>query len=136
MRRRMVTLAALMLYGSIGLHNQAFPQSVDTNSAKFVLPWCKGASRMASGESKIPHEMLRDLPGVYLKMGECLGVINTIHTLASTKDIPTICIPNGVNGGQALLVVIDWIEKHPAMIHLDFTLLAFEAFKDTWPCSH
>jgi len=45
-----------------------------------------------------------------------------------------ICHPPQATDGQAMLVVIQYIDAHPARLHESFTLLAIEAMQHAWPC--
>jgi hypothetical protein len=44
------------------------------------------------------------------------------------------CIPQEVTNGQAVRVVVAYIDKHPEHLHESFNLLAILALGEAWPC--
>jgi hypothetical protein len=44
------------------------------------------------------------------------------------------CPPVGANQGQAIRVVIAYIDQRPARMHEPFVALALEALRASWPC--
>lgn len=51
-----------------------------------------------------------------------------------TYDRPKVCAPGAVTKGQALKVVVQYIDQRPARMHEDFMKLAVEALQAAWPC--
>jgi Rap1a immunity proteins len=47
---------------------------------------------------------------------------------------PSACPPKGVTSGQALRVVVTYIDAIPARMHENFKYLAVEALRAAWPC--
>jgi Rap1a immunity proteins len=92
----------------------------DTNSANYYLPGCKGLldNRMTSGVS------------VY-QQGRCGGYVASLVYGVGEQDF---CPPKGVSIGQAVAVVVKYIEARPERMHEDFGKLALEALKEAWPC--
>jgi hypothetical protein len=64
----------------------------------------------------------------YLLQGVCAGI------LIALRDYAGSCAPPGVTTGQAVRVVVQFIDSHPARMHESFTLLAAEALRAAWPC--
>ncbi len=62
--------------------------------------------------------------------GLCSG---TVRTLLSVDVIET-CVPSRSTQGQAVRVVMRYIEARPERQHESFVLLALEAFRAAWPC--
>jgi Rap1a immunity proteins len=51
------------------------------------------------------------------------------------RDRRFICLPKqGLQGGQALLVLTKWLREHPSELHQTVRVVAFQALKDTFPC--
>jgi Ssp1 endopeptidase immunity protein Rap1a len=87
----------------------------DINSANFFLPGCKAF---------IPRLTSRDFEG-----GRCVGFV---HGLLFAVE--NICQPQGATIGQAVAVVIKYIEARPERTHESFGVLAYEALAAAWPC--
>ena len=92
----------------------------DPDSANFYLPGCKGLldNRMTSGVS------------VY-QQGRCGGYV---ASLVYGEGGQEFCPPKGVSIGQAVTVVINYIEARPERMHEQFGDLALEALTAAWPC--
>jgi hypothetical protein len=101
----------------------ALSQSEDHISGNFFLPHCRAF-------------IANRTPNVDLLEGYCAGVV---FGMASIGDLyaPELkhCIPLGVKVGQEVMVVIQYLDANPAMLHLDFRLLVLMAFKAAWPCN-
>jgi hypothetical protein len=63
--------------------------------------------------------------------GLCMGVIGGIFYWAESFEV---CTPEGANWGQALRVVVGYMERNPARLHLSFAELVVEAMREAWPC--
>jgi len=68
-------------------------------------------------------------PTEALDEGICVGMIQGLAYAA-----PRICPPDVYTTGQALRVVVLYIEGKPARLHEDFMALALEALRAAWPC--
>jgi hypothetical protein len=92
----------------------------DTTTANQMLPGCKGLldNRMTSGVS------------VY-QQGRCGGYVASLVYGVGGQEF---CSPKGVSIGQAVAVVIKYIEARPERMHEQFGDLALEALKAAWPC--
>ena len=101
------------------------------------------------------HVYLGDLkdPAARLEEGECIGVVKglTAAALAQGVDLamrqvkgiyrksdpnPLFCIPLNTPNGQAVSVVIKYIDQHPPenTKGSEFALLALRALQQAWPC--
>src|SRR5262249_1814763 len=67
---------------------------------------------------------------VYLS-AMCTGIIRTMFYFGSRLGF---CIPDGTNAGQAIRVVVLYIDQRPARMHERFEDLALEAMQKAWPC--
>jgi Rap1a immunity proteins len=92
----------------------------DTTTANQMLPGCKGLldNSMTSGVS------------VY-QQGRCGGYVAGLVYGGGQE----FCSPKGVSIGQAVAVVIKYIEARPERMHEPFADLALEALKAAWPCN-
>jgi hypothetical protein len=101
--------------------------AVDSEVAAFndratdLLPGCRGVV-VASTKFHSATEALTE--------GTCFGIVVGI-TFADNR----ICTPSpGSTYEQAIRVVIDYVDKRPARLNEDFTVLAQEALRAAWPC--
>jgi Rap1a immunity proteins len=90
----------------------------DIASANYMLPACKS---FANDENARTHSDA-------MKKGRCVGVV---EGLGYTENF---CQPKGSTVGQAVAVVVKYIEARPERMHEDFGLLALEALTAAWPC--
>jgi hypothetical protein len=67
--------------------------------------------------------------------GACLGIVGGVfyysHVLPETVRS---CSPNGVGPLQATAVIVQYLDRNPALLHLNFPELAGTALKEAWPC--
>jgi hypothetical protein len=63
-------------------------------------------------------------------IGQCTGVIEGLIYAASG----VVCLPVGATQGQAIHVVVKYIDDRPARLHENFKPLALEALQAAWPC--
>ena len=97
--------------------------SRDLNSGTFWYSPCKA---FLTGQG--------DLPDTFRK-GECGGIVETVAYLASFLPLDVrSCPPTGSTTGQAVRIVVSFLEAHPERLHEDFTDLAMEALRQAWPC--
>ena len=73
--------------------------------------------------------------------GVCLGLVKGIHlTLAFVREISgneaaiNTCIPESVNHGQAVRVVLAYLRANPATLHLNEVNLIILALQEAFPC--
>jgi hypothetical protein len=110
MRKLMLALALLAV--SLGSAHG----SPDTDSGNYMLKGCQ--------------EFMDDnFQGNRFNQGKCVGVIATILILGDT-----VCQPQEAARGQAIMVVINSLERHPETLHRDFRDLAIDALAEAWPC--
>jgi hypothetical protein len=110
-----VIAAALALLGQQG---PAVAQTRDVMSANAVVPGCR--SFLANDNQNV------------IAMGACSGVISTIFYFSRTHF--GVCLPVGANRGQAISVVVRYIDQRPERMHERFEDLALEALQQAWPC--
>jgi hypothetical protein len=110
----------------------------DTESAHFMLPYCKltatqtASSQAGGGKAGSP---------VFLA-GRCAGLVQGIaDTLTLVKEansdkLTPLCVdrPKGATIDQAVKVVVNYGDVHPDQIHAPFTVLAALALTEAWPC--
>ena len=90
----------------------------ETASANRRMPGCRGAVTPNDNSDR------------FLK-GVCTGAVDAL--MAAVDDI---CPPPQATIGQALRVVVKYIDDRPARLHEDFKSLAVEAMRASWPCKN
>ncbi|PSC05666.1 hypothetical protein SLNSH_06695 [Alsobacter soli] len=94
-----------------------YPARADQTDGNAQLAVC----RLILGESSLrPYDQ-----------GFCIGAV---HAIRYSRGRLHICIPDGVTNMQAVRVLVNYMESHPARLNLDITDLAMNAFKKAWPC--
>ena len=117
-----------LLSSSFGMTSAAGAE--DARSASVQLPHCK---RFLARSQDQPVQGRSDL----VAEGTCVGKIIALDDTAGTGLLPQhmrFCYPSGVNIGQMVQVVVRYLETHPARLHENFTLVAWVAMRDAWPC--
>ena len=70
-----------------------------------------------------------------LYSGDCVGVVATLISIGPVLEPDyRFCFPQGGNTEQAMLAVIALLEKKPAVLQLDFRVLAATTMRESWPC--
>ena len=70
-----------------------------------------------------------------VKATYCLGVVATLIAIGPMLESDyRFCFPKGGNTEQAVQVVVALLEMKPAVLQLDFRVLAVNAMKESWPC--
>jgi hypothetical protein len=94
--------------------------AADYISANFVMPGCRAAMIDPNKSRNIEEAVLQ---------GYCAGTVRAIGLFG-----PRVCSPSGWTTDQAIRVVVQFIDGHPARLNEDFVLLAVEALRAAWPC--
>jgi len=109
--------AALLL---IGQQSDALAQSQEnvSSSANWVMPGCR--------------EFVNSTANEPLRQGVCIGLVRAMFFYGSTHF--GVCPPTGSNVGQAVRVVVLYVDQRPARMHEVFEKFGLEALKQAWPC--
>jgi hypothetical protein len=114
MKRHAIAIAAAMAL----LGQQSAVAQQDTGSADYVIVGCRDGM---SGENRQPF-----------RQGLCGGIVQTILYFGRTNF--NVCMPEGVTMGQAIRVVVAYIDQRPERMHERFETLAIEVLQQSWPC--
>jgi hypothetical protein len=80
----------------------------------------------------------RDNPQGTLELAktmQCQGFVEAIVLLGRRLNEPhRFCTPDGVTVGQAISVLLKFLNKNPEQLHHGGELLAITAFEAAWPC--
>ena len=93
---------------------------VDEHSANYWLPYCQAVLDIRGFYS----------PASVLVQARCLQRIADL--LYSNLNI---CVPHDALSGEAIRLVIAYIQARPERMQEDFMDLANEALQHAWPCS-
>lgn len=67
--------------------------------------------------------------------GVCAGIIEGLRFGGPTLDKGlAFCVPNNIARGQAIRVVLKFMNEHPQDLHEDFIVLASVSLLNIWPC--
>jgi hypothetical protein len=120
-------LKALVFAGVAG-----FAQAVLADGNK-LLEQCTDA------EHFMDTNQIRSAVGIGTCLGLVQGVRNTMQILGAGADKPKgtrVCWPsNGINNGQAVRIVVQFLRSSPAMLHEDEVFLTMLAFARAYPCN-
>jgi hypothetical protein len=103
----------------------ASPASADKRdqSANYYLPACR---HFLNGHVR------KDL----LRQGQCVGMVETLNQLAAfMPSAVASCSPDSVTVGQAVTVVVRWLNQRPNRWNENFMMLTLLALRDAWPCN-
>jgi len=79
-------------------------------------------------------------PNDALKFGECMAHAEAVRDTMDffNKKLPRnyqTCFPEkGINNGQAVRIVLKYLNEHPADLHLNQTVLSIAALHNAYPC--
>ena len=93
-------------------------RSASAGSANYTVPGCRDGM---AGENRQPF-----------RQGLCGGIVQTILYFGRTSF--NVCMPEGVTMGEAITVVVAYIDQRPERMHERFETLALEALQHVWPC--
>lgn len=123
--------AAVALVGLLG--GGAMAEDL-ANDGNYLLGNCTIAKRY------MDETPVKATEADFFRGGFCLGVVegvrNTMLLLESLIDKSRrTCFPEkGINNGQAVRIVLKYLNEHPADLHQDQTYLALMAFRDAYHC--
>jgi hypothetical protein len=93
-------------------------------SANYMLPHCR------NWIDRIPTK-----PADTALAGMCAGTVAAALHYSTFLEAPyKSCPPKGVTNGQAIEVVVRYLEAHPEVRDQDFRMLILSALRTTWPC--
>jgi hypothetical protein len=123
------TITAVVILITILITSVLNAQEVDKTfySGYANLAYCKGV-KFSPDEISNPAATYDHI----FRDGYCKGIVE--GALRALRFSATTCIPSGVTQGQALLIVVTYMEKHPALLHLDLAALAADALRIAFAC--
>ena len=117
---RLVAVACLLIaLGTARVHSQP-----EAGSANAIVPGCVVVLT--------PAPRRRGPVPTPVGAGECLGEVDGI--VETARKFGEVCPPPDVTTGQAVHVVVQYINARPERMHEQFSRLALEALTAAWPC--
>jgi hypothetical protein len=69
-----------------------------------------------------------------MNKGFCLGIIAGYTDALRTSKGRNVCIPNEVEWGQRMEVIVKYLENHPEKRHIYYEVLIIDALLEAFPC--
>jgi hypothetical protein len=124
-----VLVVGLMLISSTSM------ASNDGNDGNALLSKCNALIDSLDTPSNNDTDKIKGL-----RMGYCIGMMqgtlnfNKLYELMLGKGA-LFCTPkSGITTIQAVRIVVEYLKKHPDKLHEHESILAYEAFKEAYPC--
>ena len=108
----------------------------DTNSANYLLPYCKLTTEQA-GSSASSALNLGQCMGIVQGISQMFQLLNEARAAGRVELDPLLCtsIPAGITTQQLVDVVVKYGETFPELKPRPFTVLAMSAMRVAWPCN-
>jgi hypothetical protein len=87
----------------------------DLDSAEYIMPGCR--------------QFLVSNTQFHFLEGNCNGIVETLEFMS-----PDLCVPPGSTLGDAVRIVVQYIDARPIRQQENFRLLALEALASAWSC--
>ena len=112
-------ISLILLFLIVAYSQPAIAQSNnDVTSANYVVPGCR--------------EFLKAQTDQYsYRQGVCAGTVSAMQYFSKPLGY---CSPEGTNVGQAIRVIVAYIDQRPTQMHMQFRDLALRALRAAWPC--
>jgi len=124
-------IAALLLL-AVSLSPVAF-SAVTPDDGNKLLDSCKDYPRASQLTAEVDRVKVMYCVG-YVG-GFTDGLIVSKGLMKDKSGPPNVCAPEqGVQHGQAVLVVLKWLNEHPNLLHQDAPLLITLALEEGFPC--
>jgi hypothetical protein len=113
-----------ILVSAMALTAPAVAQSDPSANTNHMLPHCRNwIDRVATK------------PADTALAGICAGTVAAALRYSTLLEAPyKSCPPKGVTNGQAIEVVVRYLDAHPEVWDQDFRMLTLSALRITWPC--
>lgn len=101
------------------------PANAQQMTAQETRPGCEG---LLAEVKEDPRSMMA------VKSGYCAGVTEALISMGKWNSLVPICQPTGSNVGQAIRVVLKFMDDEPGSTQKTFVLIAGLALAKAWPC--
>ena len=122
MKRSGVFVLAITLSGPALA--QTGDRAVEKSSGNFMLQHCRAAADNV-------------YPGVTANgaiMTRCLAATEMLLFVGASLADGKFCPPPTVTARRSVQVVVNYMRRHPEVLHLDYRRLAVDALREAWPC--
>lgn len=101
----------------------AFSKDLDTGNE--LYPMCKRAAQVTGGRNSTELAQL----------SFCVGTVSTLLSVSELlNESLRFCPPDGVTNGQAIRVVVNYMERNPQIRHQKLHQIGLVAMREAWPC--
>jgi hypothetical protein len=113
-------ISSVLLFLIVSAYSQsAIAQSNnDVTSANYLVPGCREFLKAQSDQYSY-------------RQGVCAGIVSAMQYFGEPLGY---CSPDGTNVGQAMRVIVTYIDQRPSQMHTQFRDLALRALRAAWPC--
>jgi Rap1a immunity proteins len=108
----------------------------DTNSADFMLPFCRLTAKEISADVNKAANYGRCL-GIVEGISQMFSLLKEAQAAGAARLDPLLCtsIPADLSNAQLVSVVVKYGEAFPELTHRPFSVLAMSAMQLAWPCN-
>lgn len=81
-------------------------------------------------------EMMRGIQcATYLEgMSDTFAMWKAFNDNRKQNNPPPACVPAGVTGRELAMVVVKYLTDNPTLLHSPYSVVAFSALHDSYPC--
>jgi hypothetical protein len=107
----------------------------DTNSADFLLPFCRLTAKEISADVNKAANYGRCL-GIVEGISQMFSLLKEAQAAGAARFDPLLCtsIPADITNAQLASVVVKYGEAFPELTHRPFSVVAMSAMRLAWPC--
>jgi hypothetical protein len=107
----------------------------DTNSADFMLPFCRLTPKEMSADINKASNYGRCL-GIVEGIGQMFSLLQEAQAAGAARLDPLLCtsIPANISNEQLVNVVVKYADAFPELTRRPFTVVAMSAMRLAWPC--
>ena len=113
MKRQAIAAALALLNDSMALAQSP----LDAGSANYAMLGCRELVSQSNRDTELQRE--------------CASTVRTMIYVAASRGI---CPPGGATVGNAVRVIVVYIDQRPERMDEQFEALALEALQQSWPC--
>jgi hypothetical protein len=115
----------LMLVLAATNASSAWGQQDDLQSAFALAPSCRRVVENVASATLVEAA----------ESGRCMGIVQALFDVGSELQIPA-CAPDDATTGEAVLVILNYLDGHAERLSEPFVFLALDALHEAWPCTN
>ena len=107
--------------------------AADNNNGESLLGRCRSVFKIGGQGAALGRSDTNNLMYCIGYFGGYMGMYYNTAMLDNYKTLP-YCIPQGVNWKPLAKIVVDFLEKHPELLHQPQEALTTMALSEAFPC--